>query len=56
MDRSDYKENSARAPSPAPAWPRRLLSAAMTAAALLVGFNALVQALNVLAAWWRHVG
>ena len=34
---------------------RRLLGAATVTAALLVGINALVQALNVLAAWWCHV-
>ncbi len=33
---------------------QRLLAAATAAAALLVGLNALVQALNVLAAWWNH--
>jgi len=33
---------------------QRLLAVATTAAALLVGLNALVQALNVLAAWWSH--
>ncbi len=33
---------------------QRLLAAATAAAALLVGLNALVQALNVLAAWWGH--
>jgi hypothetical protein len=33
---------------------QRLLAATTTAAALLVGLNALVQALNVLAAWWGH--
>ena len=33
---------------------QRLLAVATTAAALLVGLNALIQALNVLAAWWGH--
>ena len=33
---------------------QRLLAAATVAAALLVGLNALVQALNVLAAWWNY--
>ncbi len=33
---------------------QRLLATATTAAALLVGLNALIQALNVLAAWWSH--
>ena len=33
---------------------QQLLAVATTAAALLVGLNALVQALNVLAAWWGH--
>ena len=33
---------------------QRLLATATAAAALLVGLNALVQALNVLAAWWNH--
>ena len=49
------------APQPAPAQPhagpklaQRLLAVATNAAALLVGLNALVQALNVLAAWWGH--
>ncbi len=49
------------APQPAPArrhagpkLGQRLLAVATTAAALLVGLNALVQALNVLAAWWGH--
>lgn len=32
----------------------RLLAVATTAAALLVGLNALVQALNVLATWWGY--
>ncbi len=41
---------------PGPTRGRRLLGAATVAAALLVGVNALVQALNVLAAWWRHAG
>ena len=41
---------------PSPTRGRRLLGAATVAAALLVGVNALVQALNVLAAWWRHAG
>lgn len=50
------------APQPAPAQRQagptlgqRLLAVATTAAALLVGLNALIQALNVLAAWWSHV-
>lgn len=54
-------EVSVRAPQPAPAQPhagpklaQRLLAVATNAAALLVGLNALVQALNVLAAWWGH--
>lgn len=53
---------SAVTPQPAPAQrhagpklSQRLLAVATTAAALLVGLNALVQALNVLAAWWSHV-
>ena len=57
----DQKGMSAIAQQPAPAhWPsemkrgQRLLAIAMTTAALLVGLNALVQALNVLAAWWSH--
>ena len=57
----DRTEVSVRAPQPAPAQRRaglklgqRLLAVATTAAALLVGLNALVQALNVLAAWWSH--
>ena len=33
---------------------QRLLGVATTAAALLVGLNALVQAISVLAAWWGH--
>ena len=33
---------------------QRLLAVATTAAALLVGLNALVQAVSVLAAWWGH--
>ena len=41
---------------PGPTRGRRLLGAATVTAALLVGINALVQALNVLAAWWRYVG
>ena len=52
---------SVMAPQPAPAQQHvgpklgeRLLAVATTAAALLVGLNALVQALNVLAAWWGH--
>ena len=52
---------SVMAPQPAPAQRhvgpklgQRLLAIATTAAALLVGLNALVQALNVLAAWWGH--
>ncbi len=39
---------------PGPTRGRRLLGGATVTAALLVGVNALVQALNVLAAWWRH--
>ena len=45
------------APAQRPAGPRpgqKLLAAATTAAALLVGLNALIQALNVLVAWWNH--
>ncbi len=52
---------SIMAPQPAPAQQhegpklgRRLLAVATTAAALLVGLNALVQAVSVLAAWWSH--
>ena len=33
---------------------QRLLAVATTAAARLVGLNALVQAVSVLAAWWGH--
>ena len=54
-------EVSVMAPQPAPVqrqagskFGQRLLAVATTAAALLVGLNALVQALNVLAAWWSH--
>jgi len=57
----DWTSASALAPQPGPvqrhAEPmrsQRLLAAATAAAALLVGLNALVQALNVLAAWWSH--
>jgi len=57
----DQMGASVMAPQPAPvqrhAEPRRgqrLLAAATAAAALLVGLNALIQALNVLAAWWSH--
>ena len=57
----DRTEVSIMAPQPAPAQRQagpklgqRLLAVATTAAALLVGLNALVQALNVLAAWWSH--
>jgi hypothetical protein len=32
------------------------LAAAIMMAALLVGLNALVQAPNVISAWWRHAG
>lgn len=39
---------------PEPKRGQHLLAAATAAAALLVGLNALVQALNVLAAWWGH--
>ena len=52
---------SLTAPQPAPgqrhAGPKlgqKLLAVATTAAALLVGLNALVQAVSVLAAWWSH--
>jgi len=52
---------SVMAPQPGPvqrhAEPKRgqrLIAAATAAAALLVGLNALIQALNVLAAWWNH--
>ena len=52
---------SIMAPQPVPAQRhagpklgQKLLAVATTAAALLVGLNALVQALNVLAAWWSH--
>ena len=41
---------------PGPTKSQRMLGAATVAAALLVGINALVQMLNVLGAWWRHVG
>jgi len=57
----DRKGMSAMAQQPAPAHRpselkrgQRLLAIAMTTAALLVGLNALVQALNVLVAWWNH--
>ena len=57
----DQTGMSVTAPQPAPArrltGPKRgqrLLALATTAAALLVGLNALVQALNVLAAWWGY--
>ena len=57
----DRTDASVMAPQPAPAQRhagpklgQRLLAVATTAAALLVGLNALVQALNVLAAWWGH--
>ena len=57
----DRKGMSAMAQQPAPGHRppelkrgQRLLAIAMTTAALLVGLNALVQALNVLAAWWSH--
>ena len=33
---------------------QKLLAVATTAAALLVGLNAFIQALNVLTAWWSH--
>lgn len=39
-----------------PAWWQRALAVATVAAGLMVGLNAMVQALNVLAAWWRHAG
>ena len=52
---------SVMAPQPAPAqrhtgpkFGQKLLAVATTAAALLVGLNALVQALNMLVAWWSH--
>ena len=52
---------SIMAPQPVPAQRhagpklgQRLLAIATTAAALLVGLNALVQAVGVLAAWWSH--
>ena len=35
---------------------QRVLAVATVTAGLLVGLNALVQALNVLAGWWRHAG
>lgn len=38
----------------APTRGQRLLAAATIGASLSVGLNALVQALNVLAAWWSH--
>ena len=57
----DRNGMSAMAQQPAPAHRpselkrgQRLLAITMTTAALLVGLNALVQALNVLAAWWSH--
>ena len=57
----DRTRVSVMVPQPAPAQRhvgpklgQRLLAVATTAAALLVGLNALVQALNVLAAWWSH--
>ena len=39
---------------PAPNRSQRLLAAATVAATFVVALNALVQALNVLAAWWGH--
>lgn len=39
-----------------PAWWRRVLAMATVAAGLMVGLNALVQAVNVLSTWWRHSG
>ena len=39
---------------PAPNRSQRLLAAATIAATFVVALNALVQALNVLAAWWGH--
>ena len=58
-----FRTRAARSPPvavvlqpPGPTRGRRLLGAATVTAALLVGINALVQALNVLAAWWRHTG
>ena len=58
---SDRTVVSVITPQPAPAQRhagpklgQRLLAVATTAAALLVGLNALIQALNVLAAWWGH--
>lgn len=57
----DRTGTSVMAPQPAPGQRhgearlgQKLLAVATTAAALLVGLNALVQALNVLAAWWGH--
>jgi len=57
----DWPGASVLAPQPAsvqqhaePKRGQRLLAAATATAALLVGLNALVQALNVLAAWWSH--
>ena len=57
----DRMETSVMAPQPAPAQRhaepklgQKLLAVATTVAALLVGLNAPVQALNVLAAWWSH--
>ena len=41
---------------PGPTRGQRLLGAATVVAALLVGFNALVQAMSVLAAWWLRLG
>lgn len=35
---------------------RQVLAGAVTTAALLVGLNALVQALNVISGWWRLTG
>ena len=52
-----YAAAAAAAPRrPGPTRGQRLLGAATVAAALLVGLNALVQALNVLATWLLRLG
>ena len=57
----DRTAGSVMAPQPAsaqryaePKLGQRLLAVATTAAALVIGLNALIQALNVLAAWLSH--
>lgn len=37
-----------------PTWWQRALAVATVASGLMLGLNALVQALNVLAAWWGY--